>query len=93
MVDEAVSTILDGLAKVLGARCCSMILPSGSQIREGREFSLVTNGVSGVSVVLRVGLLYKVREMGGAGGDRQVVTLLSLMEELRKDGTWCWFYK
>ena len=85
-MDEAVSVILDGLVEVLGVQCCSMILPSGSQIREGKEFSLLTNGVSGVSVVLRVGLLCRLRELREAEEDHQGVTLSSLLEGLRGDG-------
>ena len=45
-MDEVVSIILDGLAEVLNRRCCSMVLPSGARIREGKEFGLLTNGVS-----------------------------------------------
>ena len=52
-MDEVVSMILEGLVKVLGLRCCGMVLPSGGRIREGKEFGLLTNGVSGVAVVLR----------------------------------------
>ena len=89
-MDEAVSVILDGLVEVIGVRCCSMILPSGSQIREGKEFSLLTNGVSGVSVVLRVGLLCRLKELREAEGDHQGVTLSSLLEGLREDGR-CYF--
>ena len=85
-MDEAVSLILGGLVEVLGVQCCSMILPSGSQIREGKEFSLLTNGVSGVAVVLRVGLLCRLRELRGAEEDHQEVTLSSLLEGLREDG-------
>ena len=89
-MDEAVSVILDGLVEVIGVRCCSMILPSVSQIREGKEFSLLTNGVSGVSVVLRVGLLCRLKELREAEGDHQGVTLSSLLEGLREDGR-CYF--
>ena len=52
LVDEAVSIILDGLVEVLGVRWCSMVLPSGARIREGKEFGQLTNGVSGIEVVL-----------------------------------------
>ena len=91
-MDEAVSIILDGLVEVLSVRCCSMILPSGSQIRKGKEFSKLTNGVSGVAVVLRVGLLCKLRELRGAEEDHQEVTLSSLMEGLREDGRYHYPY-
>ena len=70
-------------------RCCSMILPSMSQIREGKEFSQLTNGVSGVSVVLRVGLLCRLKELREADGDHQGVTLSALVEGLREDGRCC----
>ena len=29
-----------------------MVLPSGARIREGKEFGQLTNGVSGIEVVL-----------------------------------------
>ena len=72
-MDEAVSVILYGLAEVIGVRCCSMILPSMSQIREGKEFSQLTNGVSGVSVVLRVGLLCRLKELREADAGKRAM--------------------
>ena len=88
MVDEVVSLILEGLVKVLGLRCCGMVLPSGDRIREGKEFGLLTNGVSGVAVVLRVGLLFWLKEqeeMEEVPVDR---TLAGVVETLRGDGEW-----
>ena len=86
------SVILYGLAEVIGVRCCSMILPSMTQIREGKEFSQLTNGVSGVSVVLRVGLLCRVKELREADVDHQGLTLSSLLDGLREDGM-CYFHR
>ena len=87
-MDESVSIILDGLVEELSVSCCSMILPSGSQIREGKEFSMLTNGVSGVAVVLRVGLSCRLRELGDAEEEenQQEVTLSSFMDGLREPG-------
>ena len=86
MVDEVVSIILEGLVRVLGSRCCSMVLPSGARIREGKEFGLLTNGVSGVAVVLRVGLLFWLKEQEDAEEDQTGTTLSTVVETLRGDG-------
>ena len=87
-MDESVSIILDGLVEELSVSCCSMILPSGSQIREGKEFSMLTNSVSGVAVVLRVGLSCRLKELGDAEEEenQQEVTLSSFMDGLREPG-------
>ena len=88
MVDEVVSMILEGLVKVLGLRCCGMVLPSGGRIREGKEFGLLTNGVSGVAVVLRVGLLFWLKEQEEMEEDPVDKTLAGVVETLRGDGEW-----
>ena len=85
-MDEVVSIILEGLVEVLGPRCCSMVLPSGARIREGKEFGRLTNGVSGVAVVLRVGLLFWLKEQEDAEEDQTGTTLSTVVETLRGDG-------
>ena len=85
-MDEVASIILEGLVRVLGLRCCSMVLPSGVRIREGKEFGLLTNGVSGVAVVLRVGLLFWLKEQEDAEEDQTGTTLSTVVETLRGDG-------
>ena len=82
------SIILEGLAEVLDRRCCSMVLPSGARIREGKEFGLLTNGVSGVAVVLRVGLLFWLKEHEDGEGEQPSTTLSTVVEDLREDGEW-----
>ena len=87
-MDEVVSIILDGLAEVLNRRCCSMVLPSGARIREGKEFGLLTNGVSGVAVVLRVGILFWLKEQEDGEEEQPSMTLATVTERLREDGEW-----
>ena len=87
-MDEVVSMILEGLVKVLGLRCCGMVLPSGGRIREGKEFGLLTNGVSGVAVVLRVGLLFWLKEQEDTEEDPADKTFAAVVETLRGDGEW-----
>ena len=87
-MDEVVSIILEGLVEVLGLRCCSMVLPSGARIREGKEFGLLTNGVSGVAVVLRVGLLFWLKEQEDVEEEQTGTTLSTVVEALRGDGEW-----
>ena len=55
---------------------------------------MLTNGVSGVAVVLRVGLLCRLRDSREAEEeeDQQEVTLSSLMDGLREQGRWHWPY-
>ena len=87
-MDEVVSIILEGLVKVSGLRCCSMVLPGGARIREGKEFGLLTNGVSGVAVVLRVGLLFWLKEQEDAEEDQTGKTLATVVGTLRGDSEW-----
>ena len=51
-MDEVVSMILEGLVKVLGLRCCGMVLPSGGRIREGKEFGLALEYAKAVEAAL-----------------------------------------
>ena len=87
-MDEVVSIILEGLVEVLDLRCCSMVLPSGARIREGKEFGLLTNGVSGVAVVLRAGLLFWLKEQEDVEEEQPGTTLSTVVEALRGDGEW-----
>ena len=83
-----VSIVLEGLVKVLDRRCCSMVLPSGARIREGKEFGLLTNSASGVAVVLRVGLLFWLKEQEDVEEEQPGTTLSTVVETLRGDGEW-----
>ena len=79
--DEMASIILSGLEKVLEINCCSMIMATVKEIREGEEFSELTHSLSGVGVVLRVSILSGIRN-----GEVSGRSLGELADNLMEDG-------